>query len=144
MRPSSFLFFYFYGPSPNWRINFHTLDYPIISLNRHCLRYIYLAIDSFIYNQLQPYSGWSQIPNGKSLDFWLWAFCWNVFGYRAASSTMWWIGDDGTLFFLFFSVAFFQVCARCNLIDRRAIHPLLFDIFYIPPLTFSLFSFLRH
>jgi hypothetical protein len=143
MRPSSFLFFYFYGPSPNWRINFHTLDYPIISLNRHCLRYIYLAIDSFIYNQLQPYSGWSQIPNGKSLDFWLWAFCWNVFGYRAASSTMWWIGDDGTLFFLFFSVAFFQVCARCNLIDRRAIHPLLFDIFYIPPLTFSLFSFLR-
>jgi hypothetical protein len=46
-----------------------------------------------------------------------------IFGYRAVSSTMWWIGDDGTLFFLFFSVAFFQVCARCNLIDRRAIHP---------------------
>jgi hypothetical protein len=22
-----------------------------------------------MYNQLQPYSGWSQIPNGKSLDF---------------------------------------------------------------------------
>ncbi len=45
------------------------------------VRYIYLAIDSFIYNQWQPYSDWSQITNGKPLAW--------TFGYGLSVGIFW-------------------------------------------------------